>query len=46
LRKLEEEVALLRDASLTFGDLADRLNGRVQGLRAELDALLEREKRR
>jgi hypothetical protein len=46
LRELEEEVALLRNASLTFGDLADRLNRRVQMLRAELDSLRERENAR
>lgn len=36
LRQMEEEIALLRNASLTFGELADRLNREVQLLRAEL----------
>ena len=36
LRRLEEEIELLRDASLTFGELADRLNKQVQTLRAQL----------
>ena len=38
LRRTKEEVALLRNASLTFGDLADRLNREVLNLRAQLRA--------
>lgn len=36
LRQMQEEIALLREASLTFGELADRLNQQLQTLRAQL----------
>jgi hypothetical protein len=36
LREMESEIALLRNASLTFGELADRLNEQVKTLRAQL----------
>ena len=36
LREIQEEIAQLRNASLTFGKLADRLNQQVQILRAQL----------
>jgi len=36
LRQMEAEIELLRNASLTFGELADRLNQQVQTLRAQL----------
>jgi hypothetical protein len=45
LRRMEEEIALLRNASLTFGELADRLNHQVQTLRARLRAGDEAEAR-
>jgi len=32
---MEAEIELLRNASLTFGELADRLNQQVQILRAQ-----------
>ena len=38
LRRMEEEIAQLRNASLTFGELADRLNQQVHALRAQLRA--------
>ncbi len=43
LRRMEEEIGLLRSASLTFGALADRLNTEVQRLRAELRARADAE---
>ena len=36
LRQMEAEIELLRNASLTVGELADRLNQQVQTLRAQL----------
>jgi hypothetical protein len=36
LRQMEQEIELLRNASLTFGELADRLNQQVQNLRVQL----------
>lgn len=36
LRRMEAEIVLLRDASLTFGELADRLNDQLRVLRAQL----------
>ena len=38
LRRMEEEIAALRNASLTFGALADRLNQQVRNLRQQLRA--------
>lgn len=35
-RQMEAEIELLRNASLTFGELADRLNRQLQTLRAQL----------
>lgn len=36
LRRMEAEIVLLRDASLTFGELADRLNDQLRVLRTQL----------
>lgn len=36
LRRMEEEIELLRNAAVTFGELADRLNEQLHILRTQI----------
>lgn len=37
IRSMEEEIVSLRYAAVTFGELADRLNGELRRIRARAD---------